>query len=303
MKIFSGSSNRPLALSIAKNLNLKLSSVEIFIFPDLEKRIRIKETVLDKDCVIIQSASIPPDENYMELFIMIDALKRSGAKSVKVLIPYLGYQRQDHVFRDGEAVSLEVIAKILKAVGADEVISFDLHSPKIPEVFPIPFTHLSALAMFSQKIKKDFDLSKIVLVSPDMGGIRRIKEVSSALGNVPFAIVNKNRDLATGEINDSNLDGDVRGKIAIIVDDMISTGKTIVEATDILLENGATKVIVFATHAVFAKDATKLLQHSKAERVFVSDTINIPAYNRFPKLQILSIAEIAAKAINKANRY
>jgi len=165
--------------------------VEIFVFPDGEKRIRIKENVVGKDCVIIQSASIPPDENYMELFIMIDALKRSGANSIKVMIPYLGYQRQDHIFRDGEAVSLEVIAEILTRVGMTELYSFDFHSPKIPDIFSVPVHQLSALPIFAEKIKQDFKLSEIVLVSPDMGGIRRAKEVSEMLGNVPLATIEK----------------------------------------------------------------------------------------------------------------
>jgi len=297
MKIFSGNSNKKLALKIAGKLGLELSPVEIFVFPDGEKRIRIQERVVGEDCVVIQSASIPPDENYMELFIMIDALRRSGAKSVKTMIPYLGYQRQDHVFREGEAVSLEVIAEILKAVGMSEGYAFDLHSPKIPDVFSVPLHHLSALPIFAERIRKDFKLEEIVLVSPDMGGIRRIKQISEMLGNVPFATVTKNRDLASGEINDSDLDGDVRGKIAIIVDDMISTGKTMVEAAEMLLENGATKVFVFATHPVFARDSAKLLQHSRIERFFVADTIDVPAYNLFPKLEIISIANLAADAL------
>ncbi len=297
MNIFSGSASKELAKKIAKSLGLKLSPVEIFVFPDGEKRIRIKENVLDKDCVIVQSASIPPDENYMELFIMIDALKRSGAKSIKAVIPYLGYQRQDHIFRDGEAVSLEVIAEILTKVGMTELFSFDLHSPKIPDIFSVPVHHLSALPIFAEKIRKEFDLKDIVLVSPDMGGIRRIKMISEMLGNIPFAAIEKNRDLSTGEITDDGLNGDVKGKIAIIVDDMISTGQTMVEAAELLIEEGASRVFVFATHAVFAKDAGKLLQHSRIERVVVSDTIDVPAYNQFPKLEVLSISETAATAL------
>jgi ribose-phosphate pyrophosphokinase len=297
MNIFSGSASKKLAGKIAKDLDLELSPVEIFVFPDGEKRIRIQKKVLGEDCIVVQSASIPPDENYMELFIMIDALKRSGAKSIRVVIPYLGYQRQDHIFRDGEAVSLEVIAEILTRVGMTELISFDMHSPKIPEIFTVPVKHLSALPTFADKIKKDFDLKEIVLVSPDMGGIRRIKEISEMLGNIPFATIEKNRDLSNGKINDSGLDGDVRSKIAVIVDDMISTGQTMVEAAELLLENGAIKVFVFATHAVFAKDAGKLLQHSRIERVIVSDTIDVPAFNQFPKLETLSISETAATAL------
>jgi ribose-phosphate pyrophosphokinase len=297
MNIFSGSASKKLAGKIAKDLNLELSPVEIFVFPDGEKRIRIQENVLDKECIIVQSASTPPDENYMELFIMIDALKRSGAKSIRVVIPYLGYQRQDHIFRDGEAVSLEVIAEILTRVGMTELFSFDMHSPKIPDIFTVPVKHLSALPIFAEKIKKDFNLDEIVLVSPDMGGIRRIKEVSEMLGNIPFATIEKNRDLGNGEINNSGLNGDVRGKIAVIVDDMISTGQTMVEAAELLIQEGALKVFVFATHAVFARDAGKLLQHSRIERVIVSDTIDVPAFNQFPKLEVLSISSTAATAL------
>jgi len=297
MSIFSGSASKKLAGKIAKDLNLELSLVEIFVFPDGEKRIRIKENVVGKDCIIIQSASIPPDENYMELFIMIDALKRSGAKSIKTVIPYLGYQRQDHIFRDGEAVSLEVIAEILTRVGMTELFSFDLHSPKIPDIFSVPVHHLSALPTFAERIKQDFNLTEIVLVSPDMGGIRRVKEVAEILGNIPFVTIEKNRNLASGEINDSGLNGEVRGKIAVVVDDMISTGQTVVEAAELLIEQGATKVFAFATHAVLAKDADKLLQHSNLERVVVSDTIDVPAFKLFPKLEIISIADVAAKSL------
>ncbi|OGH02632.1 MAG: hypothetical protein A2798_03265 [Candidatus Levybacteria bacterium RIFCSPHIGHO2_01_FULL_37_17] len=300
MKVFSGTASKKLSLKVAKELGLRLSPIEVFVFPDLEKRIRIGESVVGQECLIIASIAIPPDENYMELFIMIDALKRSGAGIVKVLIPYLGYQRQDHVFRDGEAVSLEVIAKILSTVGASEIFTFDLHSQKIPEVFSIPVKHLSALALFSKRIEKDFKSEELVLVSPDMGGIRRIKQVSELLGGIPFATITKNRDLGSGEISDSGIEGFVRGKIAVIVDDMVSTGKTLVEGSELLLNEGATKVYAFATHAILAKHAEKLLQHSKIERVFVSDSIDIPSYNMFPKLEVLTISKIAADAIKNS---
>ena len=136
-------------------------------------------------------------------------------------------------------------------------------------------------------------------MSPDMGGIRRIKEVAEMLGNLPFATVEKNRDLANGVINDSGLDGDVRGKTAVIVDDMISTGITMVDAANLLLENGAVKVFAFATHAIFAKDANKLLQESRIERIVVSDTVEVPKFKQFPKLEIISIADVAAKALRE----
>ena len=297
MKIFSGNSNKPLAEKIAKHLNLNLSPLEIFVFPDKEKRIRVEEKVLDEDCVIIQSTGEPADANYMELFLIIDALKRSGAKSIKTLIPYFGYQRQDHIFRDGEGVSLEVVAKILEALGTTEVLSFDLHTPKIPEIFNIPVKHLSALSLFAEKIKRDYEIEQMVLVSPDMGGVRRIKQISEILGNVGFATIVKDRDLETGNIKDNGLEGEVRGKIAVIIDDMISTGNTIVDAASLLLENGATKVFSYATHAVFSKEAKDILQNSKIEKIYVTDTLEIPKEREFEKLEVLSISDIAAKAL------
>lgn len=297
MKLFSGSSNIALAQKVAKHFGKDLDNLEISIFSDKEKRIRVVDKVLDQDTVIVQSTSTPADENYMELFLTIDALKRSGAKSVKAVIPYLGYQRQDHIFRDGEGVSLEVIAETLVRVGMTELFSFDLHTPKIAEIFTVPVHHLSALQIFADKIKQEFDHNKLVLVTPDLGGIRRIKEMSQALDNLPFATVTKDRDLESGKIEDTQIDGYVREKIAIIVDDMISTGETMVEAAKLLQEEGAIKVIAFATHAVLSKEASRILQQSNIERVYTSDTIDIEEKKRFPKLQILSVSEIIANAL------
>src|SRR3989338_3741348 len=211
MKVFSGSSNKPLAEKVARQLNTSLSPLEIFIFPYGERRIRVIDSVVGQDTVVIQSASSMPDVYYMELFFVVDALKRSGAKSVTAVVPYLGYQRQDHVFRDGEAVSLEVIIKTLESVGMNKLITFDLHSIKIPELFKIPIVHLSALSLFAEKIKeiargpvipprRDTSATPrlsndTILVSPDMGGIRRIKILSEMLSNMPFISIVKDRDL------------------------------------------------------------------------------------------------------------
>jgi len=232
----------------------------------------------------------------MELFLMVDALKRSGAEFVNLVMPYFGYQRQDHIFRDGEGVSLEAMAKILEIIGIDQIFSFDLHSIKIPEIFTIPVTNLSALPIFAEKIKEHFSGKEPVLVSPDMGGIRRIKEISEML-SIPYATIVKDRDLNTGSICDSELNGEVKGKQAVIVDDMISTGETMVQAADLLLEKGAISVVVFATHAVLAGKAVKVLEDSKIEKVFVTDTIEIPEEKRFAKLEILSVAKITADAL------
>ena len=297
MKIFSGSSNKPLAEKTAKELGGEVSPLEISVFPDGERRIRVVGSVVDEKTVVFQSTSTPVDQNYMELFFIVDALKRSGAKEVVAVVSYLGYERQDHVFRDGEAVSLEVIAETLERVGADKLVAFDLHSIKVPEIFKIPVLHLSALDLFAAKIK-ELDLTEnSVLVSPDMGGIRRIKMLSESLDNMPYATVEKNRDLETGDISDSSMEGDVSGKTAIIVDDMISTGRTIVAAEKSLLKNGAKKVFVFATHAVFSVDAAEHLESLDAEKVFVTDTVFVPKEKRFSKLEVLSVSKIIAEGL------
>lgn len=298
MKIFSGTANKPLSEKIAQQLDTSVSSLDIHIFPDGEKRIRIADKVLGEDCVVLQATSEPVDSNYMELFFIVDALRRSGAKSITAVIPYLGYQRQDHIFRVGEAVSLSVVEKTLESVGVNSIVTFDLHSVKTPEIFNIPVSHLSALPIFAKIIKeKGWDKSSAVLISPDMGGKRRIKILSSMLDNISYAVIEKNRDLETGRITADKIDGEV-GKRAIIVDDMISTGGTIITAANLLKRNGAKEIIVFATHPVFSQIAPKLLQESGVESVYVTDTIFVPKEKRFPKLEILSVSEMIAKQLS-----
>ena len=299
MKVFSGSSNKPLAEKIAKELKVKLSPLEIHIFPDGEKRVRVLEKVVDKECIVVQSTSTPADQNYMELFFIVDAIRRSGAKTVTAVIPYLGYQRQDHIFRAGEAVSLEVVIRTLEAVGMDKLILLDLHSIKIPELFHIPVCHLSALPLFAEKIKeKKWANYETVLVSPDMGGVRRIKLLSEMLSGMPYASIVKNRDLTTGEVTAEKVEGKLK-KRALIVDDMISSGGTIITATNFLLKTGVSEIYVFATHPVFSDAAAEILQKSAVQKVFVTDTIEVPKEKQFPKLEILSIAKMITNELKK----
>lgn len=297
MKVFGGTSNFPLTEKIAKELQLEVSPLEIHVFPDGEKRVRVLPRVVNEDCVVVQSTATPGDTFYMELFFIVDALKRSGARSIIAVIPYLGYQRQDHVFREGEAVSLQVIAKTLEVVGVGRIITFDLHTIKTPEVFKIPIEHLSALSLFAEKIKEILGGTDSVLVSPDMGGVRRIKLLSEMLSGMPHIEVVKNRDLASGEISISDvLGGEVKEK-AFIVDDMIATGSTIAKAAEVLAEKGAKEIYVLATHPVFTQDATRILQDAKVEKVFVTDSVDILGDKHFSKLQILTIAPIIAAKI------
>jgi ribose-phosphate pyrophosphokinase len=313
MKIFSGSSNNHLTEKIAERLKLEISPIETMIFPDGERRVKLNDTVVDEDTIVVQSTSTPVDQNYMELFFIIDALKRSGAKSVTAVIPYFGYQRQDHVFRDGEVVSLDVMIKFLEALKVDRVVSLDLHSAKIPELFTIEITPLSALPVFADRIQsKAFNtlvgdnpeefLKDSILVSPDMGGLRRIEEMSSLLNNLPWIATVKDRDLRTGDITIKHFDGPfdpgkLPGKRALIVDDMISSGNTVVQAAQLLKDNGVVSCDVFATHAIFSEKAPELLQDSSIDRVYVTNTVRVPQEKRFPKLHILTVSEMIAKAL------
>lgn len=300
MKLFSGSANRGLTEAVAKSLTIPLSLIDVHIFPDGERRIRIHDKVIDKKTVVLQAAATPVDTNYMELFFIIDALKRSGAKEITAVVPYFGYQRQDHLFRDGEAVSLEVVINILENVGVDRLVSVDMHSANIPHLFHIPVAHLSALPLFAQEIKKQKWNSKdTVLISPDMGGLQRIQKLSQLLGDMSYAAVEKNRDLSTGSITMDMNDEAIMSnkKRAIIVDDMISSGNTIVMSATLLQMQGIEEVIVFATHPIFSVDAPSKLQNSFIKKVYVTDSVVIPMDKLFAKLEILSLADIIAQEL------
>jgi ribose-phosphate pyrophosphokinase len=296
MIIFSTTHAKDLAFEVSKSLNISFGKVEKTVFPDKEKRIRILDKVVGQDVIIFGSAGKNPDSFYMELFFLMDAVQRGGANKIRLVVPYLSYQRQDHLFREGEAVSLDVIVKNLEAIGAKHLITFDLHSIKIPEQFSIPVSHISALSLFAEKIR---GIGKEgALVSPDMGGIRRIKLLSEMLGNMPFVSVEKNRDLATGAVESKTING-VLSKTVFIVDDMISTGGTIVASIDLLIKNGVDEIYVFATHPVLSMEASYVLQNSKAKKIFVTNSLEVPEENKFEKLEILSLAPIIASEIKK----
>lgn len=328
MKFFSGSSNKPLAEKIAKECNLSVSPIEIFVFPDGEKRIQIQERVVDEHCVVVQSTATPVAENYMELFFILDGLKRSGASQITVVMPYVGYQRQDHVFRDGEAVSLDVVITMLQSLKVDRMIALDFHSIKIPELFSIPVTQVSALPLFADVIlgrgpvghhprSTSSDLPAVahrgtpmpatplenaMLVSPDMGGLRRISKMSELLDGMPWIATVKDRDLATGAIEISKIDGehkdaDLAGKDIFMIDDMISSGHTVVESAKLLKSKGVNRISAFVTHPIFSEEAPTILQESDVDAVYVTDGVFIPKEKHFEKLHVLSVAAMIAKAV------
>ncbi len=281
-------------------MGIELSPVETHVFPDGEKRIRITESVVDEIVAVVQSANTPVDQNYMELFFIVDALKRNGARKVIAIMPYFGYQRQDHVFRDGEAVSLEVVIKMIESAGVDHFVSFDMHSVKIPDLFSIPVSHLSSLPGFAKKVQETkYTASHMILVSPDKGGLRGIKQFSELLGGLEYIVLNKTRDTLTGAVRYEKIDVSlVEGKKrAIILDDMISSGGTIIPVADMLTQQGIEEVDVFATHAIFSENAPYILQNSPLSSVYVSDTVKVSTAKRFEKLFIVSVAKEIAKEL------
>ncbi len=301
MKLFGGTASVQLTEKIGKALGIPCLPVDQHIFPDGERRVRISGDVVGESVVIVQSACPPVDTNYMELFFLIDAVKRSGAEKITAVIPYFGYQRQDHIFRDGEAVSLEVVIRILESLEIDRMLSIDMHSSRIPDLFTIPAEQISAMPLFAQTITEHhWATGDTVLISPDTGGVRRIEELAQLL-DLPYAVLEKERNLDSGEIAITGLEEGLveNKKRAIIVDDMMASGKTTVFAAEFLKKQGIEEIIAFATHPIFSSDAPTILQQSAISHVFVTDTVVVPQEKQFSKLTLLSVAPLLAKAIQE----
>ncbi|MBI4990480.1 ribose-phosphate pyrophosphokinase [Candidatus Gottesmanbacteria bacterium] len=295
--IFSGNSNLPLAQKLASELGTSLNKAEIIRFADSECRVRLEEDVEDKNVFIIQSLSNPVDEHLMEFLLLGDAAKRGEAKKLIAVLPYHGYARQDRVHRPGECLSAHVVAKLIESVGFDKLITVELHNETILGFFEIPVVHVSGLSVFQseiEKIKKD-----VVVITPDAGALKRSQSFAETL-DLPLALIEKKRDLNTAhKILSMKVVGDVKDKTAIIVDDVIVTGGTLVNAAYLLKEKGAKQVIAVATHADFVGGADKILQDSPIDRVWVTDTIPVPDDRKFTKLSIFPIASTIAAAMKK----
>jgi ribose-phosphate pyrophosphokinase len=295
--IFSGNSNLPLSRQIASELGVSLGKTEIIRFADSECRVRIEEEVEGKDVFVIQSLSYPVDENLMELLLLGDAVKRGEPRKVIAVLPYHSYARQDRIHRPGECLSAHVVAKLIESVGFDKLITCELHNETILGFFEIPVVHLSGLSIFYQeveRIKKD-----VVVITPDAGALKRAQKFAESM-DLPLALIEKKRDLNQAhKILSMKVVGEVKDKIALIVDDVIVTGGTLVNAAYLLKEKGAKQVIALATHADFVGGADKILQDSPLDRVWVTDTIPIPDEKKFPKLQIFPMASTIAAAMKK----
>lgn len=295
--LYSGSSNLPLAQEVAKILNISLGKVDLTRFADGEIRPWIQDDIRDKTVIVLQSLSYPMDEHIMELVLMCDAIRRCAPKTVIGVIPYMGYSRQDKLHRIGEPISARVIARYLEFSMFSEIINVDLHNDAIVGFYKIPVTHISALDVLAKDIEARH-LTNSVVVSPDVGGVKRARNLAYRL-DLPMVVMEKRRFMDKSDTSEAyQIIGNVNGKTAIIIDDIISTGGTTVHAAQSLRDAGASNVIVVATHGVLAGDAVSMLSGSVIEDIVITNSIFQPKEKLFGKLRIVSIAPILADAIS-----
>ena len=295
--LFSGSSNKPLATDVARILGIPLGKVDLTRFADGEIRPWIQEDVRDKTVFVLQSLSYDMDDHIMELALMGDAIRRSAPKRMIAVIPYLGYARQDRQHRVGEPVSARVVAKFLEVSKFHEIITVDLHNDAIVGFFQIPVMHCSAMTLLADEVRK-LHLSDMVVVAPDVGGVKRARNLAYAL-DVPLVVMEKKRFLDRHDTSETfQIIGDVKGKAAIIIDDIISSGGTIINGSASLKEAGVASVTVLATHAVCSGDAFDSLARSSLTRLIITDTISQNTRTLPAHTSVVSTASLLSEAIS-----
>ena len=298
MKIFSGSSNPFFSESVAKSLNTKLGDITISRFADGEVFVQINENVRGLHVFIIQSACPPVNENYMELFLILDALKRASAQEITLVMPYYGYSRQDRKSAPRVPISAKCIADMCSVAGANRLLVVDLHSPQVQGFFNIPVDNLFASPVLAQAWKSFYSKKDdIVVVSPDAGGTERTRAFAKKIEGASVAMIDKRRQEAN-KAKALNVVGDVKNKTALILDDMIDTAGTLCEASVKLLEAGAEQVYALATHPLFSSSAIENIEQSPIKTVFVTDTIPLKeSVKKSKKIQTVSLAPLVAEAI------
>jgi ribose-phosphate pyrophosphokinase len=300
-KVFSGNANSKLAREVCAYLERPLGRAEVARFSDGEVNVEIGENARGVHCYVVQSTCRPASDHLMELLIMIDALKRASAASITAVIPYYGYARQDRKVAPRTPITAKLVADLLTAAGANRVLSMDMHAGQIQGFFNIPFDHLYAAPVLLEHLRKRFpDAASTVIVSPDAGGVERARAYSKRMG-CALAIVDKRRTKPNvAEV--MHLIGDVSGKDAVLLDDMIDTAGTLTNAAAALVEKGARSVVAYATHPVFSGPAIKRLTDSVIREVVVTDTIPLqPDAAACPKIQVLSVAKLFGEAIRRIN--
>ncbi|MBG6239251.1 ribose-phosphate pyrophosphokinase [Mycetocola sp. CAN_C7] len=297
--LVSGRAHPQLAIDIASELGSELVPTDARTFANGELYARFDESVRGSDAFVIQSHTAPINEWLMEQLIMVDALKRASAKRITVVAPFYPYARQDKKGRGREPISARLVADLFKVAGADRIMSVDLHAAQIQGFFDGPVDHLFAMPVLLNHFREKLDPETLTIVSPDMGRVRVADIWSDKLG-VPLAIIHKRRDpLVPNQVSVHEIVGQVEGRVCLLVDDLIDTGRTIVRAAEALKAAGAIGVVVAATHAVFSDPATEILQSDFIDSVVVTDTLPIPEEKRFERLTVLPIAPLLGRAIRE----
>ncbi|ASR38049.1 ribose-phosphate pyrophosphokinase [Prauserella marina] len=300
LMLFSGRSHVELAEEVAKHLNVTITPQTVHNFANGEIFVRFQESVRGTDAFVIQSYPPPLNEWVMEQLIMVDALKRASAKRITVIMPFYPYGRQDKKHKGREPISARLIADLFKTAGADRIMSVDLHTAQIQGFFDGPVDHLLAQTVLADHIRDTYGESDITVVSPDSGRVRLAEKWAQQLGDRPIAFIHKTRDPDTPNQAVANrVVGQVRGRLCVLIDDMIDTGGTIVKATEALLNEGAADVVIASTHGILSDPATERLANCKAREVIVTNTLPIPEEKRFAGLTVLSIAPLLARAIQE----
>ncbi|MEH2479187.1 ribose-phosphate pyrophosphokinase [Nitrobacteraceae bacterium AZCC 2146] len=298
IKLVAGNSNPALAQEIASWLQLSLTKASVRRFADMEIFVEIQENVRGSDVFIIQSTSFPTNDHLMELLIITDALRRASARRITAVIPYFGYARQDRKAGPRTPISAKLVANLITHAGADRVMTLDLHAGQIQGFFDIPTDNLYASPVMVRDIKEKFDLANVMVVSPDVGGVVRARGLAKRI-NAPLAIIDKRRERA-GESEVMNVIGDVAGYTCILVDDIVDSGGTLVNAADALLANGAKDVYAYITHGVLSGGAAARITGSKLKELVITDSIQpTEAVNKSPNIRVLSIASLIAEAIGR----
>lgn len=304
VKIFSGSAHPQFAENICMNLGVPLSASKLFRFSDGEIGVSIEESVRGADVYVVQPTCAPANEHLFELLVIVDALKRASAYRVNLVMPYFGYARQDRKTRSREPITAKLVANLLETAGANRVISADLHAGQIQGFFDIPVDHLIGgpllASYFRKSLSKEVEEGLVTVVSPDIGGVVRARKFAEHLGNADLAIVDKRR---SHEIANScevmEIIGNIEGRTAILVDDIIDTAGTMVKAADALLERGAKEVYACATHGVLSGPAIDRIKASHIKKLVVSDTIPLSEEKRIDTIAVLPIAPLFAEALRR----
>ena len=298
MKILTGNSNKQLSSKISKNLKNKLVNTSIRKFSDGEIYVEINENIRGNSIFIIQSVSSPANDNLMELLLCIDALKRSSAKNITAVIPYFGYARQDRKVVPRTSISAKLVSNLITNAGADRVVTVDLHAGQIQGFFDIPVDNLFATPIFAKHIKRKIKTKNLICVAPDVGGVERARALGKKL-DVGLAIVDKRRP-SPGKSQVMNVIGNVNNKVCILIDDIIDSGGTIINAAHALLRRGAKEVHVYATHGVFSGDAVKNIRNSKIKNLVITDSIDSSdKFKKVRNIEVLSISILLAEAIKR----